>query len=151
MSKEIEIKDTGLANMFEKDEEEILEFTKKVRKDIVENYIDKKGLPTKDRDILALNNVLDSLDKAVINKAELRLKQEEVNAENDIKEKIASIYKEIESILFIKKNETNFNVNNTERKIPEIDYEPDDIVEGELDMGYKPISMEEVIGEEKWL
>ena len=149
MSKEIEIKDTGLANMFEKDEEEILEFTKKVRKDIVENYIDKKGLPTKDRDILAINNVLDSLDKAVVNKAELRLKQEEVNAENDIKEKIASIYKEIESILFIKKNETNLNVSNTKRKIPEIDYEPDDIVEGELDMGYKPISMEEVIGEEK--
>jgi len=149
MSKEIEIKDTGLASMFEKDEEEILEFTKKVRKDIVENYIDKKGLPTKDRDILAINNVLDSLDKAVVNKAELRLKQEEVNAENDIKEKIASIYKEIESILFIKKNETNLNVSNTKRKIPEIDYEPDDIVEGELDMGYKPISMEEVIGEEK--
>ena len=62
--------------IYTKEEEEILNLTKKVRVDIVKNMI-KNGVPERSGDIRVLNEVASSLDKVISDSANSRIKHQD--------------------------------------------------------------------------
>jgi len=116
-------------SIFTDDEQDILDRTKKVRIDLVDNMV-KGGVPEKVGDIRVLNEVLSGLDKMVQDSAANRLKHQENLNNEATKDMVSDVIKSI--AVERAKNATVSVV----KPVLEIEYVPDDaeVVEGELEI-----------------
>jgi len=125
-----------MASIFTDDEQSILDKTKKVRIDLVDNMV-KGGVPDRVGDIRVLNEVLSGLDKMVQDSAGNRLKHQE-NANNEAtKDLVAEMIKQTAM--------SRSNIIDVELTTPELpsEYVPgdDEVVEGELEINPTPLDV----------
>lgn len=117
---------------------ERLETSYRCRSAIVENIF-KDGIPNKVSVMETINKILDSMDKSIYDRANIKLKHEE----NQNKEAILDII--TETLTNISKQ--NIQVN----RDTELDneYIPDDIVDGETDIQPDQITLTDIVEEEQ--
>ena len=129
-------------DLLTEDENKIIFKTRRLREEILDKYLEEKGIPTNTRDIRVLNEVMNSLDSQVLGLVDRRLKREE----NDTNNNVLDIVKEVLSRV----NENMFKATGIENKKRNVElsdeYVPTDIVEGETDLEYKEIDPSEVLG-----
>ena len=126
------------------DENNVISKTRQLRMEIIDKYLEEKGIPTNTRDIRVLNEVMNSLDSQVLGLVDRRLKKEENDTTNDIKDMVKEVLDKVTDEMFMK-----IDVVNKNRKIElSDDYIPTDIVPGETELEYKKIDPSEVLGED---
>lgn len=116
-------------SIFTDEEQEILNRTRKVRIDIVDNMV-KGGVPDKVGEVRVLNEILGGLDKMVQDSAANRLKHEENLNNEGTKDMVSEVVKAIAL------DRTKSMSVGGSKPVLEVEYIPDDtdVVEGELEI-----------------
>lgn len=114
-----------MASTFSIEDIRLLEKTISIRERLIDNYIEKESLPTKARDIDALTNLLESVDRSVFSKAKISIEE---NA-NKVNEETKEVLKDL--LLNLHKNTSNEARNNT-NEVPVFTPQGMSINEGEL-------------------
>lgn len=96
-----------MASTFSVEDIRLLEKTISIRERLIDNYIEKESLPTKARDIDALTNLLESVDRSVFSKAKISIEE---NA-NKVNEETKEVLKDL--LLNLHKNTSNEARNST--------------------------------------
>ena len=94
---EVESLKTTDSELFQPEEQRLLDKTVAIREDIVDNMI-KDGLPVKTNEIRVINELLNSIDGNVLGKVDRRLKYTEETNNNDMRELVKSIILQGEKI-----------------------------------------------------
>jgi len=138
---EVESLKTTDSELFQPEEQRLLDKTVAIREDIVDNMI-KDGLPVKTNEIRVINELLNSIDGNVLGKVDRRLKYTEETNNNDMRELVKSIILQGEKIKSeikpIELDETlpdEHNLGNGELT---------ELVPGEDSFEYEEISLEEL-------
>jgi len=126
-------------NVLLTDEQRLILKTRKIRENIVDSYIENKGVPEKSSDIRVINEVLNSIDSNVTGVAELRLKHEENKQSEDMSEAIVEVFRQLSD-----KPKLEVNIEN---KRLDDKYIPDDIVPGEDVIEYQELNPDEIMKE----
>lgn len=130
------------STIFTNTELEQLEETKKYRRRILEVAFQGENTPTDAKDVEAINSVLNSMDKMVMDQVNLRLKHQENQNKDAVLDAVSETLKAINS-------SKQRNAMNNNREL-EIDNKlvPTDTVRGELDINPETISLTEIMEEE---
>ena len=130
------------SSIFTKEEQELLEFTKKIRVNTLNKMVEN-GVPESTSEIRVLNELATSLDKQVNDNAANRLKHND----NNNKEAVLDLVSELIKNSAIDKANAN-KATEVDRVIPK-ELLPTDIVDGELDVGSQNLDPADYIVEEK--
>lgn len=114
-----------MASTFSVEDIRLLEKTISIRERLIDNYIEKEALPTKARDIDALTNLLESVDRSVFSKAKISIEE---NA-NKVNEETKEVLKDL--LLNLHKNTSN-EARNGSTETPVFTPQGMSINEGEL-------------------
>ena len=114
-----------MASTFSVEDIRLLEKTISIRERLIDNYIEKEPLPTKARDIDALTNLLESVDRSVFSKAKISIEE---NA-NKVNEETKEVLKDL--LLNLHKNTSN-ETRNGSTETPVFTPQGMSINEGEL-------------------
>lgn len=111
-----------------------LEASYKYRQQLIQEAF-KDGVPSKSRDVEVINKVLDSMDKAIYDRANIKLKHED----NQSKEAILELITTTLSTISKQQIEENRNI--------ELDnsYLPSDMVDGEASIDPDQLSLGDII------
>lgn len=122
-------------------EQERLEKSYEYRKLMVEEAF-KNGVPTDSRNVEVINGVLNSMDKAIYDTANVRLKQQENMNKEATLEIVAAALREVH-------NAKQASVK-TERVIDVDDKViPQDVVEGEMDLTPATVTLNDILNTEE--
>ena len=124
------------------EEDRLVIKTRNLREKMVDNYIEKNGVPDTGRDMRVVNEVLDSLDSNVFGMVDKRLKHEENAISGDFTETIVKLFSELDNR---KDQQPNIKI----EMVVDDKIVPDDVVPGEDIIEYKPIEIEEIITEDE--
>jgi len=127
-------------DLLNEDENKIIEKTRELRVKMIDEFINEKGVPTNTKDMRVLNEIMNSLDAQVLGLVDRKLKKEENETNNDIKNEVIEVIKNLQSI---HNQASNKQVELSEK------YIPTDIVPGETKIEYEEIELEEIIKDEK--
>jgi len=120
------------------EEHRVLAKTRELREQIVDTFIEEKGIPTKSGDMRVVNELLNSLDTNVTSVVDLRLKHEENKQSEDLTDAIVNIFSKI--------NDKANNVDIANKNVTIIDmHVPDDIVPGEDQIEYEELDVEAIM------
>lgn len=129
------------STIFDSEENRILNKTINIREKIVDQMAGV-GLPTKAHELLALNTILDAMDKQVMDKVKIRTKQEEENGKNKTIAMVAEILGRIDTkkgYVPLSNNDITLSDN----------FLPTDIVPGETEISPDKLSLADFVkGEE---
>jgi len=128
-------------DLLNEDENKIIEKTRELRVKMIDEFINEKGIPTSTRDMRVLNEIMNSLDAQVLGLVDRRLKKEENETVNDIRNEVIEVIKNLQSI-------HNKPIENKQIELSE-KYIPKDIVPGETKIEYEEIELEEILKDEK--
>lgn len=122
-------------------EQERLEKSYEYRKLMVEEAF-KNGVPTDSRNVEVINGVLNSMDKAIYDTANVRLKQQENMNKEATLEIVAAALREVH-------NSKQANVK--QDRVIEVDDKiiPQDIVEGEMDLTPATVTLNDILNTEE--
>jgi len=127
-------------DLLNEDENKIIQKTRELRVQMIDEFINEKGVPTSTRDMRVLNEVMNSLDAQVLGLVDRKLKQEENKTNNDIKDKVIEAIKIIQTS---HSQESNKQVDLSDKFVPV------DIVPGETKIEYEQIELDDIIKDEK--
>jgi len=127
-------------SIYTEDELKILEKSKKVRIDLVDNMT-KGGVPDRVGDIRVLNEVVSGLEKSVHDSASNRLKFQDTQNQEAVAENVAELLKQISSKPTLTQNVTNVVLSD--------EFVPVDIVPGETDISPEQLEINKFTDEEK--
>lgn len=107
---------------FTEEDLRLLEKTINIREKIIDNIVSKE-LPTKDKDLIAFTNLLESVDRSIFNKAKIKI--EDINSKNNeetkeiLKDLLLSLHKSTNKETTIKRElpefvSTNISINEGE-------------------------------------
>lgn len=125
-----------MSNALSKQDEQRLEKTQHIRERIIEELIKSKPVPEDESDRKLLIAALDGMDRAVLNKAKVKI--EEANSETQAQH--ASIVSN-----FLKQLRVQEIISNNKREgSPQLPQEmrPERIVDGEMDIGLSDLNYE---------
>ena len=125
------------STIFNHNESRLLNKTMDIREKIVDQMA-SAGLPTKAYELLALNAVMNDMDKQVMDKVKLRVKQEEDDNKNKTVAMVAEILGRIDS------NRGYIPMSNKDINLPD-KYLPNDIVPGETDISPDKLSLADFV------
>ncbi len=125
------------STIFNHNESRLLNKTMDIREKIVDQMA-SAGLPTKAHELLALNAVMNDMDKQVMDKVKLRVKQEEDDNKNKTVAMVAEILGRIDS------NRGYIPMSNKDINLPD-KYLPNDIVPGETDISPDKLSLADFV------
>ncbi|RLF08140.1 MAG: hypothetical protein DRJ64_01630 [Thermoprotei archaeon] len=120
------------------EEHRILHKTRKLREEIVDTFIEEKGIPTRSGDMRVVNELLNSMDTNVTSVVDLRLKHEDNKQSEDLTDAIATIFNKIN----IASNKIDINKKET---IVTDKFVPDDIVPGEDEIEYVELDVDAIM------
>lgn len=130
------------AGIFNKEEEDILAKTRKVRMEIIDDMTDSgTAVPHKINDIRVLNETLDAMDKQVMDKVKITSKQDDDNNDGRVANMVVDILSRVNT-------SSSKIVTNREINIP-IEYIPKDIVPGETEIDSGELSLSDFISNEE--
>lgn len=112
-----------MASTFTEEDLRLLEKTISIREKLIDNIVSKE-LPTRDKDLVAFTNLLESVDRSIFNKAKVKI--EDANSKNNEETK------EILMELLLNLHKSNNTETPTKRELPEFVSTNCDINEGEL-------------------
>lgn len=128
-------------NIITSQDRERLELTYSLRKRILDQAFSGERVPTEARDIEVINGVLNSMDKAVYDNINVRLKHQENQNKEAILEQVAATIKQIQT----KKN----NIVNENRSVMvEDNVIPLDLVKGETSLIQEQVTLSELLAKE---
>lgn len=130
------------STIFNHNESRLLNKTMDIREKIVDQMA-SAGLPTKAHELLALNAVMNDMDKQVMDKVKLRVKQEEDDNKNKTVAMVAEILGRIDS------NKGYVPMSNKDINLPDT-YLPNDIVPGETDVSPDKLSLADFVKGENY-
>lgn len=130
------------STIFNHNESRLLNKTMDIREKIVDQMA-SAGLPTKAHELLALNAVMNDMDKQVMDKVKLRVKQEEDDNKNKTVAMVAEILGRIDS------NKGYIPMSNKDINLPDT-YLPNDIVPGETDVSPDKLSLADFVKGENY-
>lgn len=121
--------------------DEDLQYTRALRKRIVENLISEK-LPDTDEDRKYLASMLDSIDRSALAKGKLKI--DDKNANNQ--ERVSGLVAEVLNRINNRDLQVSQGPSNNSSRILELDY-PDvlNIVDGEMETGVKNLDYDELM------
>lgn len=121
--------------------DEDLQYTRALRKRIVENLISEK-LPDTDEDRKYLASMLDSIDRSALAKGKLKI--DDKNANNQ--ERVSGLVAEVLNRINNRDLQVSQGPSNNNNRILELDY-PDvlNIVDGEMETGVKNLDYDELM------
>lgn len=125
------------STIFNHNESRLLNKTMDIREKIVDQMA-SAGLPTKAHELLALNAIMNDMDKQVMDKVKLRVKQEEDDNKNKTVAMVAEILGRIDS------NKGYVPMSNKDINLPDT-YLPNDIVPGETDVSPDKLSLADFV------
>ena len=127
-----------MSELFNTEQERLLAKTLALREKIIDNLVADE-LPTKEKDINAITNLLESIDRSIYQKVKLNVEDRAVDANSADKEMLLQL-------LFNLHNETAQLSDDTASR--SIEYQPSniDINQGELIRGKDNISPDEIVG-----
>ena len=125
------------STIFNHNESRLLNKTMDIREKIVDQMA-SAGLPTKAHELLALNAVMNDMDKQVMDKVKLRVEQEEDDNKNKTVAMVAEILGRIDS------NRGYIPMSNKDINLPD-KYLPNDIVPGETDISPDKLSLADFV------
>lgn len=125
------------STIFNHNESRVLNKTMDIREKIVDQMA-SAGLPTKAHELLALNAIMNDMDKQVMDKVKLRVKQEEDDNKNKTVAMVAEILGRIDS------NKGYIPMSNKDIDLPD-KYLPNDIVPGETDVSPDKLSLADFV------
>ncbi len=70
-----------MASTFTDNDVRLLDKTISLRERLIDSLVTNRDLPTRDKDVLALTNLLESVDRSIFSKAKIHI--EDVNAKNN--------------------------------------------------------------------
>lgn len=109
--------------IFTDEDARLLEKTISIRERLIDNIV-KKELPTKDKDLVAFTNLLESIDRSIFNKAKIKI--EDTNSKNNEETK------EVLKNLLITLHNSNVTEAPITRESPEFKSTNMELIEGEL-------------------
>lgn len=112
-----------MAATFTEEDLRLLEKTISIREKLIDNIVTKE-LPTKDKDLVAFTNLLESVDRSIFNKAKIKIE--------DSNSKTNEETKEILRDLLLNLHKSNTTETPIDRDLPEFVSTSMDINEGEL-------------------
>ena len=83
-----------MSAIFDENDDRLLAKTLSVRERLIDNLL-KADLPTKDRDLVAFTNLLESVDRSIFQKTKLKLDKESQESQNDDRELLRSLLVEL--------------------------------------------------------
>ena len=83
-----------MSTIFDENDDRLLAKTLSVRERLIDNLL-KADLPTKDRDLVAFTNLLESVDRSIFQKTKLKLDKENQESQNDDRELLRSLLVEL--------------------------------------------------------
>lgn len=83
-----------MSTIFDENDDRLLAKTLSVRERLIDNLL-KVDLPTKDRDLVAFTNLLESVDRSIFQKTKLKLDKESQESQNDDRELLRSLLVEL--------------------------------------------------------
>lgn len=126
--------------LFSQTEKDRLESNYQYRKKMVEFAFREGSVPDSAKDIEAINQVLNSMDKAIYDKANAAIKYQDTQNKAAVLDTVSEALKNIQ----VQKMQ---HVN--DEKLLELNETPLDIVKGELELGVNPITLGEIMSEEE--
>jgi len=124
------------------EEHRVLAKTRELREQIVDTFIEEKGIPTKSGDMRVVNELLNSLDTNVTSVVDLRLKNEENKQSEDLTDAIVNIFSKISN------KANSVDVNNKDVVVKDM-YVPDDVVPGEDQIEYEELDVDAIMPKNK--
>lgn len=120
------------------EEQRIIEKTRKLREELIDNFIKEKGHTTRTGEMRVLNEMMNSLDSNVMDVVDKRLKVEENKNTEDLTDTIRQVFLQVE-------NKTNLE--DLPNKIVEVEDKiiPEDLVPGEDIIEYEELDPEDYI------
>lgn len=115
-----------MASTFSVDDVRLLEKTISIRERIIDNFLEKNNLPTKARDLEAITNTLESMDRSIFTKAKISIEESSARVSEETKEVLKDL------LLNLHKNTSPFGGEMVEREIPRFSSQGIAINEGEL-------------------
>lgn len=128
-------------NMLLTEEQRIILKTRKLREDMVDEFIKyNNGLPTKGSEMRVVNEVLNSLDDQVLGLVDKRLKHEETESNSGNAAALVNIFRKLDEQ---RKNGTVVESAEISDK-----FIPDDLVPGEDSVGKEDIELKDIFKED---
>ena len=121
-------------------DQERLELTYTLRKKILDHAFAGEKVPTEARDIEVINGVLNSMDKAVYDNINARLKYQENQNKEAILEQVAETIKQIHS------KSSNIVIDNRQVVVDDSAI-PLDIVDGETSLQQQQVTLAEILSQ----
>jgi len=118
------------------DENIIIHKTRNLRLDMLNRFIEEKGIPTSTRDMRVINEIAKSLDEQVLGLVDRRLK----NEENKVNGNMLEMAKEI-----LSRTTDDFYVENKKELDLRNEFVPTDVVPGETTLEYEEIDPDEIL------
>lgn len=113
--------------IFNEDDIRLLNKTLQIREQIIDNIL-KTSLPKTAREIDSFTNLLESVDRSILNKAKIKIEDANARANEETKEILRDLLMELHK----NSNSSNLNTSNSSREIPEYKPRNMNILEGEL-------------------
>ena len=127
-------------DLLTEDENKVIFKTRDLRLQIIDNFIEEKGIPSRSGDIRVLNELMNSLDGQVLGMTDRRLKKEENNTNDNMLDVVKEVISNVQANLAIP----------SEKKLDiEDKFVPVDVVPGEVEIEYNEIDPSEVLGTEE--
>lgn len=124
-------------DLLTEDENKVIFKTRDLRLQIIDNFIEEKGIPSRSGDIRVLNELMNSLDGQVLGMTDRRLKKEENNTNDNMLDVVKEVISNVQANLAIP----------SEKKLDiEDKFVPVDVVPGEVEIEYNEIDPSEVLG-----
>ena len=120
--------------LYLEEEEILLKKSLSIREKIIDKIIEKEGIPTDNRTIRVVNELLNSIDNQILGKVDRRLKKKDIDDNSKIRDNIVELLSKV-------------TINDTGESISEVEGElnDEDIVEGELDISTREHNVKEMI------
>lgn len=128
-------------NIITSQDRERLELTYSLRKRILDQAFSGERVPTEARDIEVINGVLNSMDKAVYDNINVRLKHQENQNKEAILEQVAATIKQLQT------KKDNIVIENRSIVVDD-DVIPLDLVEGETSLIQEQVTLSELLVKE---
>jgi len=120
------------------EEERLIIKTRDVREKILDKFLDGTDYNLKTGEIRVLNELMNSMDDQTFKLSDHRLKDTSNSVQEDLSESILKIFTKVDETPSVAKTEKALTL--------EERYNPNDIVEGELAVEYKELTMSDLKG-----
>lgn len=125
-------------SLFTQEDKERLEQSYQYRKLIVEAAFKEGRVPDSDKDIEAINSVLNSMDKSIYDRMNIKLKHQENQSREAVLDMVS------EALRLVQTNKNQIPVQQPTLELSN-DLTPTEFVPGELEINPQPITLDEIM------